>query len=39
MIFEQISVGGDRNFSYLLGDEGSRQAAVVDLIERWLCLC
>ena len=22
MIFEQIDAGGDRNFSYLIGDEG-----------------
>jgi glyoxylase-like metal-dependent hydrolase (beta-lactamase superfamily II) len=30
MIFEQIPVGGDRNFAYLIGDEESKQAAVVD---------
>jgi len=30
MIFEQISVGGDRNFAYLIGDEPSRRGAVVD---------
>ena len=30
MIFEQIPVGGDRNFAYLIGDEGTRRAAVVD---------
>lgn len=30
MIFEQIPMGGDRNFAYLVGDEGSRRAAVVD---------
>lgn len=30
MIFEQIDAGGDRNFSYLIGDEESRQCAVVD---------
>ncbi|MFH2000726.1 MAG: hydroxyacylglutathione hydrolase family protein [Planctomycetota bacterium] len=30
MIFEQIKAGGDRNFSYLIGDEGSRRCAVVD---------
>lgn len=30
MIFEQIAVGGDRNFAYLLGDEETRKAAVVD---------
>jgi hydroxyacylglutathione hydrolase len=30
MIFEQIRVGGDRNFAYLAGDEGTRTAVVVD---------
>ena len=30
MIFEQIGVGGDRNFAYLIGDEGTRAAALVD---------
>jgi len=30
MIFEQIPVGGDRNFAYLIGDEATRQGAVVD---------
>lgn len=30
MIFEQIPVGGDRNFAYLIGDEETKQAAVVD---------
>jgi glyoxylase-like metal-dependent hydrolase (beta-lactamase superfamily II) len=30
MIFEQIEAGGDRNFSYLIGDEESRLCAVVD---------
>ena len=30
MIFEQIRVGGDRNFGYLIGEEISRQAAIVD---------
>lgn len=30
MIFEQIDAGGDRNFSYLIGDERSRLGAVVD---------
>ncbi|MFH1144804.1 MAG: hydroxyacylglutathione hydrolase family protein [Candidatus Eisenbacteria bacterium] len=30
MIFEQIRVGGDRNFAYLIADEGARLAAVVD---------
>jgi len=30
MIFEQIEAGGDRNFSYLIGDEDSRLCAMVD---------
>ncbi len=30
MIFEQIPTGGDRNFAYLVGDEESKQAAIVD---------
>jgi glyoxylase-like metal-dependent hydrolase (beta-lactamase superfamily II) len=30
MIFEQIRTGGDRNFAYLVGDEKTKQAAVVD---------
>lgn len=30
MIFEQIDAGGDRNFSYLIGDEASGACAVVD---------
>ena len=30
MIFEQIAVGGDRNFAYLLGDEQSKKALLVD---------
>ncbi len=30
MIFEQIRVGGDRNFAYLVGDEDSGTAALVD---------
>ncbi len=30
MIFKQIPANGDRNFAYLLGDEGSRQGAIVD---------
>lgn len=30
MIFEQIDAGGDRNFSYLIGDDDSRLCAVVD---------
>lgn len=30
MIFEQIPVGGDRNFAYLIGDPNTRDAAIVD---------
>ncbi len=30
MIFEQIRAGGDRNFAYLIGDEETQQAAIVD---------
>ena len=30
MIFEQIAVGGDRNFGYLLGEEESKKALLVD---------
>ena len=30
MIFEQIAVGGDRNFGYLVGDEESKKALLVD---------
>ncbi len=30
MLFEQIRVNGDRNFGYLIGDEASGQAAIVD---------
>ncbi|MGA8163850.1 MAG: hydroxyacylglutathione hydrolase family protein [Waddliaceae bacterium] len=30
LIFEQILVGGDRNFGYLIGDGTSKQAALVD---------
>jgi hydroxyacylglutathione hydrolase len=30
MIFEQIRAGGDRNFAYLIADEASRDAAIVD---------
>ncbi len=30
MIFEQIRVGGDRNFAYLIGDPTSGQAALID---------
>lgn len=30
MIFEQIQANGDRNFAYLMGDDASREAAIVD---------
>jgi len=30
MIFEQVPTGGDRNFSYLAGDEETHEAIVVD---------
>lgn len=30
LVFEQIRVGGDRNFGYLLGDRDARQALLVD---------
>ncbi|MFC1479304.1 MBL fold metallo-hydrolase [Planctomycetota bacterium] len=30
MIFEQIKCGGDRNFAYIIGDEISGEAALVD---------
>ena len=30
MYFKQFNVGGDRNFAYLIADESSMQAAVVD---------
>jgi hydroxyacylglutathione hydrolase len=30
MIFQQIRAGGDRNFGYLIGDEKTKEAAVVD---------
>ena len=30
MIFEQIRTGGDRNFAYLVGDESTKKAAVLD---------
>lgn len=30
MIFEQIPADGDRNFAYLIGDESTRGAAIVD---------
>jgi len=30
MIFEQVRITGDRNFAYIIGDEDSRAAALVD---------
>jgi len=30
LVFEQIRVGGDRNFGYLLGDRASKQAVLID---------
>lgn len=30
MLFEQLHAGGDRNFSYLIADESTREAAIVD---------
>jgi hydroxyacylglutathione hydrolase len=30
MIFEQIKCGGDRNFAYIIADEESKEAALVD---------
>tara|TARA_Y100000310_G_scaffold131141_1_gene130378 strand:- start:6289 stop:6930 length:642 start_codon:yes stop_codon:yes gene_type:complete len=30
MIFEQIAIGGDRNFAYLVGDEETKKAVLVD---------
>jgi len=30
MIFEQIHAGGHKNFSYLIGDDSTREAAIVD---------
>ena len=30
MIFHQVPVGPMQNFVYLIGDEGTKQAAVVD---------
>src|ERR1700690_2816201 len=30
MIFEQIPADGDRNFAYLIGDDATREAAIVD---------
>lgn len=31
MVFEQIRIGGDRNFAYLIGDASAGQAAAVDV--------
>lgn len=30
MIFQQVQAGGDRNFGYFIGDEGSKESAVID---------
>ncbi len=30
MIFEQLAIGGDRNYAYLIADESSLHAAIVD---------
>ena len=30
MLFRQIRAGGDQNFAYLIGDEATREAALVD---------
>ena len=30
LVFEQIRVGGDRNFGYLLGDRDAKQAVLID---------
>jgi glyoxylase-like metal-dependent hydrolase (beta-lactamase superfamily II) len=30
LVFEQLRVGGDRNFAYLLGDRDSRQCVLID---------
>lgn len=30
MIFRQLRAGGDRNFSYLIGDEATKEAAIID---------
>ena len=30
LVFEQIRVGGDRNFGYLLGDRDAKQAVIID---------
>lgn len=29
-VFEQVRIGGDRNFGYLVGDRGAKQAVIVD---------
>ncbi len=31
MIFEQLRIGGDRNFTYLIADEQTKTAAVIDV--------
>ena len=30
MIFKQLNAGGDRNFSYIIADEQSKETAVID---------
>ena len=30
MIFEQISVGGDRNYSYIVAEKEGGEAAIID---------
>lgn len=30
MIFQQVQAGGDRNFGYFIGDEDSKESAVID---------
>lgn len=30
MIFQQVKAGGDRNFGYFIGDENSKESAVID---------
>ena len=30
LVFEQIRVGGDRNFGYLLGDRDAQRAVLID---------
>jgi glyoxylase-like metal-dependent hydrolase (beta-lactamase superfamily II) len=31
MVFEQIPIGGDRNFAYIVGDEEAKEAAAIDV--------